>query len=227
MLPYGSVEADYTSTYSFLFEPVTQDYTDVYRVLNSAELDLGEYYNVKGGVEQDLVATYQSGGYAQADLEEVSRLWQGVEKDLAGQYSVQNVITQDSAQVTFNIVTTPLSAGDNRTFTYQVYSSVSQDISFVNRLLNSAERDVTDTWNIQLYAERDLSPVWDGSGQVLEDKEIIYTIQGIIVIDADLFARYNVAAKTKQVPNVIGLPLPKAKKLLEDSGFVLGNITYN
>jgi hypothetical protein len=226
--PFASAQADFTDTYNIFFgaSPVS-DKVATYRVLNYVEDVRTEYYRILNAVTRDVTPQYNSGGSVTQDTSLAYNVVSGVTRDSTATYQVKVSAQQDSSTLTYSITTTPLTAGDNRTLTYNVVSAITVDSLSGYRILGSALTDAVVTYQVRLGAQQDGAVVYDINSSVFTDQYVTYQLVPQATATLDAAVVYSVVARVNVVPNIIGFPLPKAKKVLEQHGFVLGQVTYN
>jgi hypothetical protein len=226
-LPWASVQADAAGSYRVVVG-VEADQTVTYRVIQSPENSATITYTVKGYVEQDsAIAEYDVLGPATTDVTATYQVIAAAEQDSAtGSYDVVAAVEQDSATVTYVIVTNPNTVAQNAEVTYDVVNAVAQSAIGIYRVLGGAEADVSAQYAVKGEAVTDIFVAYDLGGAVSEDITCEYQIIAATEVLSDTAVVYNVLSSSRTIPNVIGLPLPKARKTLEQAGFVLGQITY-
>lgn len=225
-LPFASAEADASFAYEIFFASApSADKTGTYRILTYAEDISQATYRILNSAQADTTCTYNSAGYVQDDEEFVWDVFAPVERDQVGSYNVKN-FAEASSVVTYTIITSPLSAGDNREVSYTILNAAVAEYELIYDVLNSAEKDSTLSFKILTKAEQDSTHTYNVLGPASREATVTYQLNGTIKVTQDQTIAYNVLSLVGVVPNVVGYPLQKATTLIESSGFELGQITY-
>jgi hypothetical protein len=226
-LPYGSVQADSTSVYQvFYVNSPTKDITASYRIINEADNISTALYDVTGSVQQDYVALYGLGGTVQEDMLGEYSIYQTANADISASYRLLNAAQKDYT-AEYLISTSPLTAGDNRTVIYNVVGSANSYSTIWYNVLTSVEADKSASYTIQLGAENDVAALFNIRQGVETSRTVTYQVAGRITASQDIGANYQILGVSSQVPNLIGYTITRAKKVLEQRGFQLGQVIYN
>jgi hypothetical protein len=226
MLVYGSAQADFSAV-SKVFSTATADRVCQYLISNAAENTLSPSYRVLNSATKDLTPSYIVGGAVVKDLSAAYAVKVEAIADFADSYRILTSAQADRA-VTFAIVTVTPTAGANLSVTYQITSAVQQNYSVQYGIFNATQQDSpTATYRILGSAQVDWPVVYAIDSSASRDLLGSYVILREGPVTKDYQFRYAISATSVRVPNIVGFPLSKARKVLQQSGLRLGQISYS
>lgn len=229
---------------TFPFASVTTDAEVIYQVLNSAaQNDLAVSYSTRQGIDTQLYAlwdvltgvevssvefTYGMGGYAEADMDSAFYVvYGGVEKDLASvAYDVVGEVLADKV-VTYNTTTTPLTATNIVTSTWDITSTAEGDLACSNTVLTGVEQDKEVVYYVFGEVLKDTAQEYDIPGTVDASSPVVtYDLFGYVAVEKDYTFSYQISSDIVIVPNVLGMPLSLATSTIQGTGLTIGTVTY-
>ena len=224
--PFASVISDTSGTYTISNASVEKDLVSIYSMRQPIDTQLYATYRVLIGVEQDATLAYALGGAVDpADLDFYYWVFTGVEQDVTPTYQVAGEVLADQT-VTYNMTSTPLTASNTVTPTWNVISAVQQDKVLTYRVLMGVEKDLSATFSSLSEVLKDYASTFDVNGAVTSDLVPLYNILSYEAVTKDYQFAFNVNSDIVVVPNVIGLPLSKATSTLTAAGLTVGTVTY-